>query len=192
MPQQVQQSETPPIPSTSVEVSPQQTPITSASSDLSTETAGTCSTAGSTQNSNMNDSLTQFLSTDQTIQDRIPSYGPSASCRVSGNAESLKNLASWLLTESLEKTSRQSYRRIYYFYKQFLQEYFPSTPVFPATLEHVTMFIAHCFQKELATSTVLTYVSAISYLLKLGGYNDVPQHFIVIKTLRGYPKIQKN
>ncbi|XP_062602455.1 uncharacterized protein LOC134264174 [Saccostrea cucullata] len=63
MPQLVQQSETPPIPSTSVEVSPQQTPVTSASSDLSTETVVTCSTAGSTQNSNMNDSLTQFLNT---------------------------------------------------------------------------------------------------------------------------------
>jgi hypothetical protein len=27
---------------------------------------------------------------------------------------------------------------------------------FPATLEHLTMFIAHCFDKNLASSTVLT------------------------------------
>jgi hypothetical protein len=32
------------------------------------------------------------------------------------------------------------------------------------------MFIAHCFDKNLASSTVLTFISALSYLLKLGGY----------------------
>ena len=45
-----------------------------------------------------------------------------------------------------------------------------------------------CFQKQLASSTVLTYMSAISFLLQLGGYEDLPGHFIISKALRGYHK----
>jgi hypothetical protein len=42
--------------------------------------------------------------------------------------------------------------------------YFPLEMVFPASLEHLTLFIAYCFQKKLASSTVLTFMSAISFL----------------------------
>lgn len=66
--------------------------------------------------------------------------------------------------------------------------YFPQEMVFPASLENLTLFIAYCFQKELASSTVLTYMSAISFLLQLGGYEDLPGHFIHSKALRGYHK----
>jgi hypothetical protein len=62
--------------------------------------------------------------------------------------------------------------------------YFPQEMVFPASLENLTLFIAFCFQKKLASSTVLT--SAISFLLQLGGYEDLPGHFIISKALRGY------
>jgi len=50
-----------------------------------------------------------------------------------------------------------------------MERKFSNTSVFPATLEHLTMFIAHCFDKNLASSTVLTCISALSFLLKLGG-----------------------
>lgn len=66
--------------------------------------------------------------------------------------------------------------------------YFPQEMVFPASLEHLTLFIAYCFQKKLASSTVLTYMSAISFLLQLGGYEDLTGHFIISKALRGYHK----
>ena len=59
--------------------------------------------------------------------------------------------------------------------------YFPQEMVFPASLEHLTLFIAYCFQKKLASSTVLTYMSAISFLLQLGGYEDLTGHFIISK-----------
>jgi hypothetical protein len=51
--------------------------------------------------------------------------------------------------------------------------------------ELLQMLIAHCFDKNLASSIVLTFISTLSYLLKLGGYSDLTQHFIVAKTLRG-------
>jgi GTP cyclohydrolase I len=66
--------------------------------------------------------------------------------------------------------------------------YFPQEMVFPASLEHLTLFIAYCFQKKLASSTVLTYMSAISFLLQLGGYEDLTGHFIISKALLGYHK----
>jgi hypothetical protein len=66
-----------------------------------------------------------------------------------------------------------------------MERHFPNTPVFPATLEHLTMLIAHCFDKNLASSIVLTFISTLSCLLKLGGYSDLTQHFIVAKPLRG-------
>jgi hypothetical protein len=51
--------------------------------------------------------------------------------------------------------------------------YLPQEMVFPASLENLTLFIAYCFQKELASSTVLTDMSAIRLLLQLGGYEDL-------------------
>jgi hypothetical protein len=44
------------------------------------------------------------------------------------------------------------------------------------------------FKKKIASSTVLTYMSAISFLLQLGGYEDLTGHFIISKALRGYHK----
>ena len=60
--------------------------------------------------------------------------------------------------------------------------------VFPASLENLTLFIAYYFQKQLSSSTVLTYMSAISFLLQLGGYEDLTVHLIISKALRGYHK----
>jgi hypothetical protein len=44
------------------------------------------------------------------------------------------------------------------------------------------------FKALTITITVLTYMSAISFLLQLGGYEDLPGHFIISKALRGYHK----
>jgi GTP cyclohydrolase I len=52
-------------------------------------------------------------------------------------------------------------------------------------MEHLTLFIAYCFQKKLASSSVLTYMSAISFVLPVGGYEDLTGHFIISKALRG-------
>ena len=100
----------------------------------------------------------------------------------------IQNVATNLIHGSLAKSSKESYRRVFAFYKEFMLLYFPQEMVFPASLENLTLFIAYCFQKELASSTVLTYMSAISFLLQLGGYEDLPGHFIHSKALRGYHK----
>jgi integrase len=100
----------------------------------------------------------------------------------------IQNVATNLIHGSLAKSSKESYRRVFAFNKEFMLLYFPLEIVFPASLEHLTLFIAYCFQKKIASSTVLTYMSAISFLLQLGGYEDLTGHFIISKALRGYHK----
>ena len=100
----------------------------------------------------------------------------------------IQNVATNLIHGSLEQSFKESYRRVFAFYKEFMLLYFPQEMVFPASLENLTLFIAYCFQKTLASSTALPYMSAISCLLQLGGYEDLPGHFIISKALRGYHK----
>jgi len=100
----------------------------------------------------------------------------------------IQNVATNLIHGSLEKSFKESYRRVFAFYKEFMLLYFPQEMVFPASLENLTLFIAYCFQKKLASSTVLTYMSAISFFLQLGGYEDLTGHFIISKALRDYHK----
>lgn len=100
----------------------------------------------------------------------------------------IQNVTTNLIRGSLAKSSKESYRRVFAFYKEFMLLYFPQEMVFPASLENLTLFIAYCFQKKLASSSVLTYMSAISFLLQLGGYEDLTGHFIISKALRGYHK----
>lgn len=99
-------------------------------------------------------------------------------------------MASRLLQEALTKSSRDSYNRIYHNYEQFSKFYFPNQQILPATLESLTMFIAHCFEKNYAAATVSTYISALSYIHKLLGLQDNTQHFIVNKTLNGFKKLR--
>ena len=107
-------------------------------------------------------------------------------CGHSATLKQIQNVATNLIHGSLAKSSKESYRRVFAFYKEFMLLYFPQEMVFPASLEHLTLFIAYCFQKKLASSTVLTYMSAISFLLQLGGYEV--SHFIISKALLGYHK----
>ena len=68
--------------------------------------------------------------------------------------------------------------------------YFPKDSFPPASLEKLTLFIAHRFRQCLAASTVNTYISVRSYYHKLGNYQDLTQNFIVRKTLNGYEKLR--
>ena len=99
-------------------------------------------------------------------------------------------MARRLLQKSLTKSSRDSYNRIYHNYEQFPKLSFPNQQVLPATLESLTMFIAHCFEKNYAAATVSTYISALSYIHKRLGLQENTQHFIINKTLNGFKKLR--
>ena len=53
----------------------------------------------------------------------------------------------------------------------------------------LALFIAYLFDLKYAHSTVMTYVSALSYSHKLGGYPDPSKAFVVMQMLKGYGKL---
>ena len=57
-------------------------------------------------------------------------------------------------------------------------------------MQHLTAFIAHCYIKGSAASTVRTAVSALSFVFQLGAFTDITQHIIVKKILQGFQKIK--
>jgi hypothetical protein len=94
-------------------------------------------------------SRSTFSIADSSVQERLPINGHSTKNCEPRSADNLKGL----LQESLTKSSRYSDNRIYHNYEQFSKLYFPNLEVFPASLENLTMFIAHCFEQNYAAST---------------------------------------
>jgi hypothetical protein len=60
-----------------------------------------------------------------------------------------------------------------------------SLPISPATL---ALFIAYLFDRNYASSTVNTYLSAIAYSHKLSGFPDPTRVFYIIQMLKSYAK----
>lgn len=96
-----------------------------------------------------------------------------------------------LLNSALSTSSAASYRHIFQLYSSFVQEHFGREhTVLPPNVQHLCMFISHCYQTGLAFATVTTYTSALSYIFKLDNFDDVTQHFVIKKVLQGYHKLR--
>lgn len=57
--------------------------------------------------------------------------------------------------------------------------------LWPPPLEQIIQFVGYMSARGLGESTAKTYLSGISYYLKLYNYTDVTQNFIVRKLLSG-------
>ena len=75
-------------------------------------------------------------------------------------------------------------------YTEFVNSRFKGETFFPATENKIILFIAYCFETNLAPTTVLTYVSVLSYHHKMRNLFDPTQNFVVKKCLQGYQKIK--
>jgi len=51
------------------------------------------------------------------------------------------------------------------------------------------LFIAHLYCRGYASSTVLTYISAIGYVHRLAGHPDPTESHLIKTTLKGYVKL---
>jgi hypothetical protein len=56
----------------------------------------------------------------------------------------------------------------------------------PITAELYLFFIAHCYVRKLAASTITTYILALSYVHKIHSLPDFSSNFLVKKCLHGY------
>ncbi|XP_056016344.1 uncharacterized protein LOC125673205 isoform X1 [Ostrea edulis] len=100
---------------------------------------------------------------------------------------SLTRTSEFLLFNSLSPTTITAYKSAFQSYKSFvMQVYGRNTPLFPPLLTHLVSFIAHCYQMNLAVSTTLTTLSALSFIFKLSASEDLTQHFLIKKMIQGF------
>lgn len=99
-------------------------------------------------------------------------------------------MAANILKGALTNSSTKSYTRAISFYRSLMLIYFPSNSFLPITLEHLVLFIAFCMHKQLAYSTVLTYISMLNYVQKLAGFRDLSHNFVIKKSLEGFRKLK--
>ena len=96
-----------------------------------------------------------------------------------------------LLPSSLSKSSISSYKRVFGLYVNFIHDNIDKNLwALPPNVQHMSLFLAHCYQLGLAATTTQTYVSALGFIFKLGNFHDVSQHFIIQKMLQGYKKVR--
>ena len=101
----------------------------------------------------------------------------------------MNGVASSLVDKALSPATHKTYQRAVQQYVKFIEDVFDkSTKPFPASSQCIMLFVAHCYDNNLAASTVLTYVSALSYFHKIRGWTDTTQNFVVKKCLQGYQK----
>ena len=79
---------------------------------------------------------------------------------------------------------RNSYRRVWLIFSEFHGRFFgTTTPTLPLPYTKVALFISYLSAKQLAPSTITSYLSALSYVHKLMGRPDPTKSFLIQKLL---------
>ncbi|MEG7522532.1 MAG: hypothetical protein M3H12_05460, partial [Chromatiales bacterium] len=88
-----------------------------------------------------------------------------------------------LLNAALTEGSKQAYRRAIASCTNFRKKRFHTFSVFPASTSVLAAFAASLFSQNYAPATLMTYMSALSYLHKLADMADPTQHFVIKKVV---------
>ena len=75
-------------------------------------------------------------------------------------------------------------------FQAFRQNYRLSI-VWPASIEHVTLFISYCFELGYSPSTITLYMSGISFYHKIHSLQDPTAAFVIRKLLEGFKRARK-
>ena len=94
-----------------------------------------------------------------------------------------------LLIAALTEGTRHAYKHAVTSFTAFSTTHFPASSVFPASIGALAAFVAHLFSQNYAPATLLTYMSALSYVHKLADMADPTQHFVIKKLLAGAQKL---
>ena len=90
-----------------------------------------------------------------------------------------------ILSNSLAASSVTTYRRALTLLSKFSTINFPSQLYLPTSSALLANFIGYLYTQNLAPSTILTYISAISFINKIQGFPDPGRSFIVKKLIVG-------
>ena len=102
--------------------------------------------------------------------------------------EALQASARQLIFESLLVPTRIQYARTLSSYANFCGTHFPNQKVLPIQVQHVLVYIAEAYSRNLAASTIRTAISALSFVQNLVGGIEFSQNFLVVKALAGVAK----
>lgn len=97
---------------------------------------------------------------------------------------------STLLQSSLQPSSVPVYRRAWKLYTQFSDTIFRAAAVsLPISPPNVAFFISYLFQRNYASSTANSYVSALGYFHRIAGFPDPTKVHFIQEMLKGYGKL---
>ena len=85
-----------------------------------------------------------------------------------------------LLNAALSEGPKKAYRRAVTSSADFSTANLPTSPILPALAGVLAAFTAQLNTKHYAPTTLLTYMSALSFVHKLAGMPDPAQHFIIL------------
>ena len=94
-----------------------------------------------------------------------------------------------LLNAALTEGTQHAYKHAVTVFTAFSTTHFPASSVFPASVGALAAFIAHLFSQNFAPATLMTYMSALSYVHTLADMADPTQHFVVKELLAGAQKL---
>ena len=104
--------------------------------------------------------------------------------------QTFESEASKLIDASLAGSTKTLYENAVKLFDEFRFEY-NLTLTWPPTLDHLIQFIGFLSLKQYAATTVRSYLSGISFHIKIEGHVDVTQNFIIKKMLSGFDKLHK-
>ena len=95
-----------------------------------------------------------------------------------------------LIEASLSKSTQAAYNNALLDFHKFTQVYGTPYGTGPPNPGHLVLFIAHMFNKGLASATITSKISALAYFYRLLGHQeDITTHFLVQKSLAGTRKL---
>ena len=93
------------------------------------------------------------------------------------------------MSASLTEASQAAYTRAWVHFKNFLAETSLSL-TFPVPVDHLVAYISYLFDQNYASSTITSFVSAISFVHKITDYPDPGEKPLIKKLLQGCRKLK--
>ena len=102
----------------------------------------------------------------------------------------IRKRASGLIQSSISVNTKLAYQTALRNFNSFRQTYAMPT-YWPVPTKQVILYIAYCFEKDYAPSTIMLYTAGISFIHKVNGYPDPSVHFVINKMLEGCRRLRK-